>query len=269
MMLGVAGLFASCTSEDSLTPDVNGGQTSQLVLNLNADTDFKVQGSRALTESNYSNTDNYTVQIVKTDNDAVVMECKGSELSSNLPKTLDIGSYVVKAFYGTESAASRNDFRVEGSNTFTIKAEEQTTVSVNCTPTCGKLLVNFSDDMATYYSDYSVTYGGSTALGTNTIEWAKADTEPWYVAIGENGETLNYTISLTVNSDYAYVDANGDKQTQATVTGSFTLNRNRAHKLTIAPNYNPMTEGGLSITITIDESTNDKPVTIEVPVSWI
>ena len=74
---------------------------------------------------------------------------------------------------------------------------------------------------------------------------------------------------MTAKDDYAHVDANGNKQTTGTATGTFTLQRNRAHKLTVSPVYNPTTEGGLKINITIDESTNDKPITIEVPVTWI
>lgn len=269
MMLGAVALFTSCTSEEqeTLSPENGSEQKGQFVLNLNSNADFSVQ-TRALNENAYSNTDNFTVQIINASSQ-VVMECKGSELSTYLPKELSIGSYEVKAFYGTESKASRNDFRVEGSNTFTIQAEQQTSVDVACAPTCGKLYVNFDPSMATYCSDYNVTYGGTEALGAETIAWAKADSEPWYVALTPNGETINYTINLTVKDSYAFTDGNGQKQTQAQYTGSFQLQRNHAHKLTVKPSYTPSTEGGLEIQITIDDTTNDHEVTFTVPVSWI
>lgn len=272
LSLGLAGMFVACTSERSideqLPKDTNTTEKGRLTLNLTADAAFPSQ-TRALNEANYRNTANYTVQLINSANQAVLVNCKGSELSSNLPKELEIGSYEVKAFYGTEYSYSRDDFRVEGSKSFTIKAKDETTVTVECLPTCGKISVDFDSDMATYYSDYSVSYTGTAAMGSNSITWAKADTEPWYVKLNESAETITYTVNVTAKDDYAHVDANGNKQTTGTATGTFTLQRNRAHKLSIKPNYTATTEGGLSITITIDESPNDKPITIEVPVSWI
>lgn len=271
MMLGAAALCTSCVSEDrDLTPNATGTTSvkkGQLTLNLNADASFDA-ATRAVTEANYRNTNNYTVQLVSSSNQ-ILMDCKASELSQNLPKELEIGSYEVRAFYGTESDASRNDFRVEGSKSFQIAAEQTTTVNVDCAPTCGKISVAFDANMANYYDDYSVTFGGTAKLGSKTIAWAKADTEPWYVALGTTAETVSYTISLTAKEAYAIIDNAGQKQTTGTATGTFQLERNKAQKLTITPTYTPTAEGGLSVTISIDDSTNDRPVTITVPVSWI
>lgn len=272
LMLSSIGLTTSCLSEvKDLEPNDGNNTTEQkgqLVLNLSASTDFAPQ-TRALNEANYRNTDNYTVQLINAASGNVMFECLGSEVASNLPKTLEIGSYEVKAFYGTESAASRSDFRVEGSTTFQIQANDTKTVNVSCLPTCGRVKVNFDDEMATYYSDYNVSFGGTSALGTNTFAWAKADTDPWYVAVNNTGETINYTISVTAKEEYAHVDGNGVKQTAGTATGSFQLKRNAGYKLNVKPQYTPTTEGGIKVVITIDESTNDRPVTIEVPLTWI
>ena len=270
LSLGLAGMMLACTSERSIDEQLPKETTEKgkLTLSITNGTTFEKQ-TRALNEASYRNTGNYTVQLINSSNNNVLLECKGSELTSNLPKELEIGSYEVKAFYGTEHPASRNEFRVEGSNTFTIKAKENATVNVDCLPTCGKISVDFDSEMATYYSDYKVSFAGTAALAGNAIEWAKDDTEPWYVKLNESAETISYTVSVTAKDDYAHVDGTGSKQTTGTATGTFSLQRNRAQKLTIAPNYTPTTEGGLSIKITIDESTNDKPMTIEVPVSWI
>lgn len=271
LALSLTAMFTSCTAERSIDeqfPKDESRAKGKLTLSLTSDTQFETQ-TRALSEANYRNTDNYNVQLINSSNGNVLMECKGNELSNNLPKELEIGSYEVKAFYGTENVASRNDFRVEGSKTFTIKANDEKSVVVECLPTCGKLSVEFSSDMATYYDDYSVTYSGTAALESNTIKWAKADTEPWYVKLNESGESITYTVNVKAKDEYAHVDASGVKQTTGTATGNFILQRNRASKLTITPNYTPTSEGGLQINISIDESTNDKPITITVPVSWI
>ena len=55
----------------------------------------------------------------------------------------------------------------------------------------------------------------------------------------------------------------------STKSGSFTLSRNKAYKLNIKPDYNPTATGDIEIDITIDETTNDKPVDIEVPIEWL
>ncbi|MBO4613219.1 MAG: DUF4493 domain-containing protein [Bacteroidaceae bacterium] len=273
LMFSAIGLTTSCLSEVKDLEPNSGEETTvkkgQLVLNLSASTDFAPQTTRALNEANYRNTNNYTVQLLNANSGSVLFECLGSEVATNLPKTLEIGSYEVKAFYGTESAASRNDFRVEGSSSFQIQANDTKTVNVACLPTCGRVKVNFADDMATYYSDYNVSFTGTTALGSNSFAWAKADNDPWYVAVGTAGEDITYTINVTAKEEYAHVDANGVKQTTGTATGSFKLQRNAGYKLNVKPQYTPTTEGGIKVVVTIDESTNDRPITIEVPLTWI
>ena len=122
--------------------------------------------------------------------------------------------------------------------------------------------------MDTYCDTYSVDFAGTTALGTSVAHWGKTDTAPYYLAISENGETVNYTIYLTSKEDYA-AKVGEEKVTEATATGSFLLERNKTKKLKVSANYTPSTDGGLKINIEIDETTNDIPVTIEVPVTWI
>lgn len=267
MGLGAMSLFASCTNGEhdfDLEP-VNGAkEQGSLVLDLSAVANF--EQTRALNEADYSNTQNYNVKIINTSNENVILECKASELSANLPKTVDIGSYRVEASYGTERDASRSEFYMYGEEVTTVKAKEQKTVTVNCTPTCGKVAVAFNSEMATYYNDYSVTFGGTKKLGAKTIAWAKTDTEPWYVALDKSAETITYTITVTTKDEYL---PEGASTNTGTATGTFTLERNKAHKLTISPNYKPTTEGGMKLTIIVDDSTNDREYTWEVPVTWI
>ena len=267
MGLSVMSLFTSCLSEDhdlDLNPSGGTKEQGSLVLDLSAATNF--DQTRSLNESDYSNTSNYNVKVVNAANENVILECKASELSSNLPKTVDIGSYRVEASYGTERDASRSEFYMYGEAVATVKAKEQKTVTVNCTPTCGKVSVAFDSEMATYYTDYNVTFGGTKKLGAKTFSWSKTDSEPWYIALDKSGETVSYTINLTTKEEYL---PEGASSNTGTVTGTFTLERNKAHKLTISPNYKPTTEGGMKLTIVIDDSTNDKNITWEVPVTWI
>ena len=242
------------------------GTTGRFSIILNGDADFGA-ATKAVSLDSYKNTNNYTVQI-KNAKDRVIMECTGADLT--FPKELEIGTYTVKAFYGTDVAASRNAIYVEGSKTFAIESGKDSHVSLDCVPTCGKISVEFDKDMSIYYKDYHVTYNGTNALGSTNITWLQNDTEPWYVKLEEKGETITYMIHLTLKDEYRYVDENGEFHTSSQITNNFTLKPNKAHKLKIRPNYSPSsTEGGVNVTITIDESTNDREYTIEVPNTWI
>jgi hypothetical protein len=183
-----------------------------------------------------------------------------------MPLTLAIGSYEVKAFYGTESAASRDAFYVYGETKGTIKADQRESVSVTCTPTCGRISVNFDASMATYFADYNVSFSGTEALAGSTIAWLKGDTEPWYVKLTEAGENVNFVITVTTKDEYIN---GGNKEQVTTKSGSFKLSRNKAYKMNISPVYTPTGSGDLSIEVTIDDTTEDKEVDIEVPVTWV
>lgn len=270
-IMGIAlctGVFlASCTSDEGLSNPAETGQ-GQLTLSLVSGTSFKEE-TRALDETSFSNTDNYNV--VVTDKDGYVkMDCKGSEIVSKMPITLPVGSCTVKAYYGTDSPASRNSFYVLGEWNGNIKGDQKESITLTCEPTCGRVKVDFADDMATYYSDYNVTFSGTKALGNGTFAWNKNDKDPWYVALDKGGEYINFTINSTTKDEY--VNSANQEQTYA-YTGKFFLERNKAYKMCVNVEYHPSqggsTSGEVGLTITIDVSTNDKNETIEVPVTWI
>lgn len=269
MTVGVMPMLCSCFSDEQ---DVNikpAQETEYGSVSFELGADAKFEGiTRSLSEDTYKSTANYDVKLVNTSNENVLLECKYSEIDNQLPKKLEIGSYRIEATYGKEHAFSRDEFLMTGSTVFTIKANKEEQVNVDCAPTCGKLSVAFDAQMATYFDDYSVTYSGTEAMGTSTCTWAKDDTEPWYVALKEGGETINYTIKLTTKDEYLN-SKDGVTSKEGEVTGTLTLERNKAHKLTITPNYTPTTDGGMKVVITIDESTNDKNIEWSVPVTWI
>lgn len=267
MMMAATLLASSCLSEEqNLEPKNEGSQKGKIVLDLNTDASFSEQ-TRALNEADYRNTANYTVQLLR--NDQVLTECMYSEVANEFPKELEPGEYVVKAFYGVEHPYSRDEFRVEGSRSVVVSKGGTSNAVVSCLPTCGKLTVVFDAAMATYYDSYSVAYKGASAFGGGAITWAKADTDPFYVRLSADGETLTYTINVTAKEDYAHVDADGNKQTSGSVEGQFTLTRNGGHRLIVKPIYTATTDGGLKLEITIDNSVNPREETIVVPVDWL
>lgn len=278
LSMSFAGLVASCTSE-SEEPGLASGK-GYLSLDLISGTEFET-GTRAVNEAAYKNTDDYMVTIKKGQS-VVFGPDKFSVLKTQLPKEFENGSYEIIAEYGKEFASSRDDFYVVGSQVFSVGStnSDQTQnsrtnperVNLVCSPTCGKVSVAFDAEMATYYTSYLVAFSGTEAMGTGSAVWNKTDDAPWYLKLkaGDAGETITYTIHLDAKEEFATLVANGSKVvTDAQVVGTFTLKRNTAYKLNIAPSYQPTGEGGLSIIITIDESTNDKPIEVEVPVTWV
>lgn len=267
-MLGTAcvlgAMLASCSQNPDITNPVEGQGLLSLTLGAQAEFPEGRPTNRVVSETTYGNTDNYTV--IVTDRDGIEkLRCKGSELSTRMPLILSMGSYRVQAYYGVEYDASRDGFYVYGEAQGNIKAGQKEAVEVVCTPTCGRITVNFDSNMKNYFSDYKVTFKGTEALGSKTIEWLKGDTEPWYVKLKEGGETISYTIALTTKDEYL----NSNQQQQATKTGTFVLKRNAGYKMNVSASYTPTNVGNGKITITIDDSTNDKPVDIEVPLDWI
>lgn len=258
MMLCAGFSLSACTSDDGLSSPSKTGQ-GQLVLKLSSGAEFH-EDTRTVNLDTYKNTDNYTVKVY--DKDGVEkLNCKGSELVQNLPLTLTIGSYKVVASYGTEHNASRDEFYVEGTAAGTVKAGNQNDPAiVTCTPTCGRISVNFETEMADYFSDYNVQFKGTNALGTNAIAWMKSDTEPWYVKLEENGETITFTINATAKEEYS---SNG------TWSGTFILQRNKAYKVNVKPSPVAPGTGNIDLEISIDQTTNDIEKDIEVPVTWI
>lgn len=274
LMCSTIGLTTSCLSETKdlePRPVPEETKTGSFVLDLNSSADFTLQTRAVVDESIYRNTDNYAVTITNSSN---VVKFSGTfaTLKSQLPMELDLGSYTVEAQYGAEAPASRETFLSKGSGTFTIQAANQNdnpaTANIACTPTAGKILVQFDSSMDTYCQDYDVVFSGTAAMGTRTATWAKGETAPYYLTLAEAGETVTYTIRFTAKEEYA-TEVNGNKVSNGTATGTFQLERNKTKKLVVGTNYTPTTDGGLIITITIDETTNDKPINIEVPVTWI
>lgn len=250
-LLGVAALLTACSQDEN--GEMPKAATGSIRLGVSAQAAF----TRAVNENEYTNTDNYTVQILQ--GEQVKEEFKyadGKENSYELPN----GTYTLRAFYNQEYkdvAASRNGFYVEGEQNFQIQGTE-TTATVTCEPTCGKLVTKWDAEMGTYFSDYSVTYETAALKAeSKTATWTSTDTEPWYVKLPQEGEDVKATITVTRKSD---------NKTAEPMVKTYTLKPNKSWTLSIAPVVN---NGNLGLSITINEATNDQEIDITVPSDWI
>lgn len=249
LMLSMGYWTTSCVSEDK--DSVFGNGVGTLSLSVTSDSGFQ---SRAVNESDYSNTGNYTVQII----DKGTFQVKKEFLYKNVPQSIELenGSYDLKAFYGEEVNASQDKFYVEGVSSFSIEGKD-VTASVSCKPTCGKLVVNFGDNMSEYFSDYSVAYTTKALKSeSKNVVWTKDNTAPWYVKVDNSGEEVEAVISFTRKSD----------NKSASETRKYTMKPGQAWTLNINPAVN---SGNLGITVTINEETDDEVIDIIVPSEWI
>lgn len=253
LCLGAGMLLASCAS-DAGDPTATTGKGT-ISFSVGTPGLFESTQTRALNEKDYTNTNNYTVQIID-DQDAIIQEGLYGEIKSNAYK-LNNGNYTIKAYYGEESNASQEKFLVTGQVNISVAANDQA-VNVDCYPTCGKLRANFDATMTNFFSAYSITYETEalTAAGA-VVNWTQTNTAPWYVKLNPEGETVKATIHLTRSDDGTSAQV---------VKVNEGMKPNQSWTMNIAPKDD---NGTLGITITIDESTEDITHDIEVPSDWI
>ena len=249
LMLSMGYCATSCVSEDE--DSVLEGGVGTLSLSVTSETGFK---SRVVNESDYSNTADYTIQII----DKATSVVKKEFLYKDAPQKIELnnGSYDLKAFYGQDLNASQDYFYVEGNTSFTINGKE-VSASVSCAPTCVKVIANFSSDMSEYFTDYSVVYATKALKAEpTTVVWGKDNVAPWYLKVEKQGEDVEAVINFTRKSD--------GKSTS--ITKVFNMMPGNAWTLNVKPTVN---NGELGISITINESTDDEVIDIIVPSDWI
>lgn len=254
-LLAMGASVASCSSDEEVVQGAAEGK-GLVKLSLNVGTEFQ---SRAITESDYTNLANYTVQILKDGNVVEGCEWTGTTIPQDLIE-LDNGSYTVLAFTGEDYkgvGATTKGMYVEGSAGFNVNSDQTATATVNCTPQCARVTVNFDAKMADYFNDYYVVFTGTDALGEGNYTWKKDNADPVYMAVTST-EKLTATIKL--------VDKEG--KTASDIVRTHDISAAKAWKLNIAPVVEEAT-GNVGITIEIDNSVNDIPIDIEIPSDWL
>lgn len=258
-LLAMGASVASCSSDEEVVQGAAEGK-GLVKLSLNVGTEFQ---SRAITESDYTDLANYTVQILK--DGKVVQDANGNECEwtgTTIPEDLielSNGGYTLLAFTGEDYkgvGATTQGMYVEGSSVFNVDGDQVTEATVNCTPQCARVTVNFDAKMADYFNDYYVVFTGTDALSAgSTYTWQKTFTDPVYMAV-DGTETLTATIKL--------VDTEG--KVVEDIVRTHSISAGKAWKLNIVP----VVEGGnLGITIEIDGATTNYPIDIEIPSDWL
>lgn len=247
LLLGFAA-FTACTSdeEEALIPEGKG----YVKLSLNADTGFKA--TKAVNESEYQNVDEYTVQIFQ-DGKQIGENRTYSEIKEQLIE-LSRGTYTVKAFKGEDLPASTTSMYVVGSKDVNI-ANEIKEVSFVCKPVCAKVKVEFDPLMDQYFENYWVDFR-TEAMGETDYTWLKDYTLPCYMKVNEK-ENVSVVINL--------IKKEGIKS-ETSIEKTYEMSPLMFKTIKLKP---VLSNGSIGIEITVDESTNDKNVEIEVPSDWV
>ena len=242
-------LLCACSSEeDSLEIPEGKGLVR---IGLSADTGFSTQ-TKAVTESDYENLENYTVQIWKDGSVFSGMSWNYQDMPAFTE--LKNGTYTLLAFNGDSTkAVYTNDLCFLGSTNFTLD-NDTANVTVNCKPNSARINVVFDEKMDTYFSSYTVNIS-TLAQNGSVYPWTKDTQGPVYFKVGEN-EAVKVKISLTKTDG---TNANVQEK-------EYTLSPADALKITVAPVVN---SGNVGITIDIDETVIDHPVDIEIPSEWV
>lgn len=280
----LAAATALLTTGTSCSKKLQQDRVGDLSINLSSESFFDAAGTKAVDEAPYTNPDNYTIVVTNLNTENTILTCKASELDAEGTreelKNLPFGeSYSIIAYYvgdiRTKNAAySKTDFYVEGSHRVTIDNTKKP-VSISCTPNCGKVNASFDANMGTYYDQYYIEMRGTKAMKESgqVLTFSKGDTDPWYIKIDENAqggtEKIDFEIYLKVKEEYQHMDKEGNPLRETTLTGSFQLKRNMSHRISVKANYTPSTTGDLGISITIDDTTIDRDINIDIPLSWI
>ena len=264
-VLGAGALATSCSSDDGTLP----GSTGNVRFSLEAGTDFNANATtKAVDESAYSDKNNYTLKLYQKeysdDNEEIWTETSLPEAEADNSYTLFKGSYKLKGYYGEayeDVVASQAGFYSVGETTFTVNDTPQE-VTVNCRPTHGKVTVTFGSDMATYFDSYTVELSTpKLAAESKTLTIDSSNSDPWYLLVDEKGETVTATINLTPKEGYTI-------KSETEYVRTYTLLPNKFWSLNINATYDPSV-GNVNISIEIDETTNDKNYTIEIPIEWL
>lgn len=250
MLLCAVGFTACSSDADDVIAENGVGYVS---LALNADTGFKTT-TKAVNESTYSDKNQYAVQIINSKNETVKEWSKYSEIEEGLIE-LPNGSYVLKAFYGEDEAASTTSMYVEGTNNFDINGDKGKVVSATCAPVCARVTIT-GEGMDEQFSDWSAIIKTKALSAKDASFNYLKNGDPVYLKVEKNEQ-----ISL----DFSFTPKSGSKNT--TASKSYTINPNEALNITLKPAAS--TSGKLGITITVNGKTDDKPIDIEIPSDWL
>lgn len=237
----------------------SGSETSQgvgkLSLGLVSNPSFASQ-NRSVDESVYLNPDNYTVIVATAAKEAY----NGTYKDMPLEIELEAGeTYTVKAFCGENVDAGFDCLYVEGSQQLVLEEGEQKNVVLSCRPANVKVTVEYTEEFLKYYSDCTVHLQTSHLSTPFLVNMTADAAKNAFLKANVGGETLTITIDGLKNKEGQEVVLS-----QA-LTAEKTIAPRNHLTITLDPEVIVISGGSASFDVDVDQGTEDKDVSIEIP----
>lgn len=228
-----------------------------LQLGLSADT-AGIPGDQEITKAVLSeleaflNTDQYQIEILQGEEETVVSSFDHYKDMPDLVE-LERGNYRIRASMGEQKPAAFEAPRFEGVSDFIIKENMTTKLDITCSLANARVAVAYTDSFKVVYPTYSLAV--TTSHTTEPFEFVQDETRPGWFQVNADGEDLKGI--LTVKPDTGEV-----KQYAVTIPS---VKPKDNVKLTFNSTPNTRPDQGLTVKITINDETEEKPVYIYIP----
>lgn len=228
-----------------------------LQFGLSADT-TGIQGNQEITKSvlpdlePFLNTDLYQIEILQGEEETVVSSFEHYE---DMPDQVELerGNYKIRASMGELKPAAFEAPRFEGVSDFIIKENMTTKLDVTCSLANARVTVAYTDSFKVVYPTYTLSIKTSHTI--EPLEFVQDEVRPGWFQVDAGGEDLKGI--LTVKPDTGEV-----KQYSVNIP-SVKPKDNVRLTFNSTPNTRP--DQGLTVKITINEETEEKPVYIYIP----
>lgn len=252
-------VFASCMSDNQITPTGSMSLTS-----LDADTtslhignNGKVTRTSLSDElSSFLDVSDYTVQILD-EAEKVVDEYKRYE---SMPSTIELpeGSFILKAFKGSDKAASFENPYFEGRTSFVVRDQMNTSVGVTCTLANARVTIESTPDFDKIYSDYTVDFSTDyieeedSVNGSFTVN--KGEERPLYLRTGQDGTDVGITVYVKKPEETEF--------TAFYVSEPLKLEPRQSVRVLLSLSE---TNQGIGIDVMLDDTLTKLSITTEIP----
>ena len=228
-----------------------------LQFGLSADT-TGIQGNQEITKAvlpdlePFLNTDLYQIEILQGEEETVVSSFEHYE---DMPDQVELerGNYKIRASLGELKPAAFDAPRFEGVSDFIIKENMPTKLDVTCSLANARVTVAYTDSFKVVYPTYTLSI--KTSHTTEPLEFVQDEVRPGWFQVDAGGEDLKGI--LTVKPDTGEV-----KQYSVNIP-SVKPKDNVRLTFNSTPNTRP--DQGLTVKITINDETEEKPVYIYIP----
>lgn len=246
-------IFFSCNS-DRFGEVENAG-----ILQLSLMTDTTVVNNGAVVTratpfdwTPFLDTEKYKIEILKGEENTVV---RTFEQYKDMPDIIELerGNYKIRASFGKQVPAAFESPHFQGVSGFIIKQDMTTKLDVTCALTNARATVYYTDSCKMVYPKYAVAF--ETTHTTEPFEFIQDETRSGWFQVNENGEDLKGVLTVTP-------DEGEMKQFSVTVPS---VKPKDDIRLTFNSTPDTRPDRGLTVRITINDKTIEKPLYIYVP----